>query len=480
MRLYGILAVARSGLQANQVAIRTAGHNIANVNTAGYSRQRATLRPIHPQPAPRGAQLGGGVQAVDLRGVRDEFVNRQLVTAKGALGAAEARQRPLQRIDALFNEMNGEGVHVALERFFNSMRSLETNPESLDHRAGVLAAGEIFTERVRQTAGALDNLRLGLNQNIADEVVEINRLAAEVADLNDRIAATEASGGQASDLRDRRQVALVDLGTRVDITSFEDPDGRTVVIGPRGKPLVEDGTAAALEVIPDADNLLQVVHVAAVPRTAAGAPNGRRVTITDDVRGGRLFGLIDSRDVAIANAQDDLDEFVFTFVERFNLQHRQGFGLDGLGNRDFFTPLAAQADAANGFSISDHIFAGDNGLRAIGASEAADTLPGDQRNALALADLQHDPTFFGGRATPSERLARIVRDAGAADRDNDFQLDFEDIKVNQLQNLRDTVSGVSLDEEMLDLVKFQNAFQASARVVRIVDEMLEDVVNLKR
>ena len=243
------------------------------------------------------------------------------------------------------------------------------------------------------------------------------------------------------------------------------------MVGPGGKPLVEDGTAAVLESQPDANGLLQVFHVSA---------NNRRVDVTADISGGALFGLIQARDVDIATTQNDLNEFVFTFVERFNQQHRVGFGLDAVGNRDFFTPLAAQADAARGFSVDDGILNGDAGLRAVAVAQDVNALPGDNRNGIAMSDLQHDPSFFGGRATPGERLARIVRDVGAADRNNDFDIEFQDIKVTQLENLRDSVAGVSLDEEMLDLVKFQNAFQASARVVRIVDEMLEQVINLKR
>jgi flagellar hook-associated protein 1 FlgK len=168
MRLLGILGVAGSGLRANQVAIRTAGHNISNVNTDGYSRQRVTFVPVSPQPAARGFQLGGGVLATDLRGLRDEFVERQLIVEKGFLGAAKTRQRPLQRMDALFNEMNGEGIHRSMERFFNDLRDLHANAESLDHRAGVRAAGEIFTERIRNTATALKELKLSLNINISD------------------------------------------------------------------------------------------------------------------------------------------------------------------------------------------------------------------------------------------------------------------------------------------------------------------------
>ena len=471
MRLLGILNVAATGLRAHQAAIRTAGHNISNVNTEGYSRQRVTFTPVYPQPAPRGYQLGGGVLATDLRGMRDEFVERQLVTEKGFLGAGEARQRPLQRMDALFNELNGEGIHRSMERFFNELRDLHANPESLDHRAGVRSAGQIFTERIRNTATALEKLRLDLNSDISDEITEINRLSAEIANLNDRISAIEAGGQEASDFRDRRQLALNDLGGRIAITTFEDNDGRTVVVGPGGKPLVEDGTAAVLESQPDANGLLQVFHVSA---------NNRRVDVTADISGGALFGLIQARDVDIATTQNDLNEFVFTFVERFNQQHRVGFGLDAVGNRDFFTPLAAQADAARGFSVDDGILNGDAGLRAVAVAQDVNALPGDNRNGIAMSDLQHDPSFFGGRATPGERLARIVRDVGAADRNNDFDIEFQDIKVTQLENLRDSVAGVSLDEEMLDLVKFQNAFQASARVVRIVDEMLEQVINLKR
>jgi len=472
MRLLGLLDLSRSALAATQVGIRTAGHNIANVNTEGYSRQRVDLVAAEPLPAPAGFQLGGGVRAESLYGVRDEFVESQLVIEDAGLGASEARSRPLERIDALLNELNGEGIHTALDRLFNSFRDMAAHPESLSHRSSVRAAAQILAERVNATASAVRHVQEGLDTDVNDHVNEVNRLSTELADLNARIASVEATGQEASDLRDRRQVALRELAGHVDITAFEDRTGRMVVVGPRGKPLVEGDTAAMLVTSRDADNRLLVMHE---------APTGRQVDITDDIAGGGLYGIITTRDVDLVDVRDRLDEFAFTFSNQINDIHRAGFGLDGNGNRELFAPPAQQQDAAEGMAISAAVA---NDLKVIAAATDLNGLPGDNRAALALADLQTVDLFPTGVAPPSmtsgEFLSRLVRDVGAMTRDNDFQIEFQTLKVDQLNNLRESTSGVSLDEEMLDLTKLQAAFSASAKVIQSVDEMLGVVLSLKQ
>ena len=470
MRLLGLLDLSRSALTATQVGIRTAGHNIANVNTPGFSRQRVEYVSAEPLPAPRGFQLGGGVRAGSLRGVRDPFIEAQLVVEDAGLGDVEARSRPLERIDALMNELGGEGIHTALDRLFNSMRDVAAHPESLSHRSSVRAEAQILTERVRATAQAVQAVREGLDIDVLDHVNEVNRLATDVASLNDRIAAAEASGQEASDLRDRRQASLRELAGHIDIRVFEDDAGRTVVVGPRGKPLVEGITAAKLVTERDASNRLLVEYE---------SPTGRRTDITDAIAGGGLRGVITARDVNLVELGDRLDEFAYVFANEINAIHRVGFGLDGIDNREFFAPPPQQQGAALAMAVSDDVL---SDVKAIAAATELDALPGDNRNALALSDLQDVDLFPTGVAPPSmtagEYISRTVRDVGAWTRDNQFQIDFQTLKVGQLNNLRESTSGVSLDEEMLDLTKLQAAFSASAKVIQAVDEMLGVVLSL--
>ncbi len=499
MRLFGLLDLSRSALGAHQVGIRTAGHNIANATTPGYSRQRVDFEAAEPHPAPRGFSMGGGVRAESLRGLRDLFVERQILAEESALATEEAQRRPLAQVDALLNEMGGEGLHSSLDRLFNAFRDLAAHPESTAHREEVLAAADSFAYRMRQAADGAHAIQSQLDDEVGSHVDAVNDLSKQIADLNGRIAAVEAGGQEASDLRDRRQLALREIAQHISVNVFEDEDSRVMVMGPGGRPLVEHDSYFRLEVRrpevdpgadpAERDTWLRVFHVSGTGREPVDITDGIRgatdqeiadwlagdETPEDPSGGGALQGILYARDVTLQTLRDRLDEFAFGFVEAVNQVHRQGVDRTGNPGEDFFSPLNGQEGAAGDIGLAltraDRIAAAKSG-------DPDNPAAGDNRNALDLAHLQSDPLF--GAATPGERMSWIVRDVGAWAAENEYRLEFQTLKLDQLDSLREARSGVSLDEEMLDMIKLQNAFSASAKVIQSVDEMLTTVMQLKQ
>lgn len=482
-RLFGLLHQSRTAMTSQQLGLQTAGHNVSNVNTPGYTRQRIDLYAQNPTLM-RGIMVGNGVRVGDVAGVRNVFVEGQLIGQEGALGFATARQAPLNQVDAFFNELRADGIHDAMVNLFDTLHELTTDPSSLENRSAVQTAAQTFVDRARSTAVAMQRVRSGLDIEVQSTVDTVNRLTAKIASLNSAIAQTESGGAQASDLRDARYVAIRELSGLIDVRAFEDDRGRVSVIGPAGRSLVDGDQFGTLRAIPDPtspepDPPLQIFYI---------AQSGENVDITNTIQSGALGGLVAARDTDLTQIENRLDEFVFAFVSEMNNQHRQGVGLDGVGQnhpnagdpgRDMFVQPAVATRAAATLAL-DSDFATNVDVIAAAADQANLGLPGDNRNALALVAVQYQDILDGNSATGGEFYSRLVRDAGALAQNNRFNLELEQGKRDQLDQLREQTSGVSIDEELVDLIKYENAFDASARVIRATDELLDTVLDLTR
>jgi len=455
--LFGILELARGSLLAHKLALNVTGNNIANVETPGYTRQRVDLEPAPPVNSTIG-QLGTGVLAADVHRLRDRFLDERFWRENHLLGRWETLEKHLTQVEALFNEVDVKGLMGFLEDFWEGWNDLANNPEDRATRILLIEKARALVETFHRLDRELVEQQRGLDSEIAQKVDRINTLAQQIADLNEKISQVEAGGGEAGVLRDQRDSLIDELSKIVDVKTLEKADGSVeVLLGSRS--LVHDGRANSLALKLTSDN--GRVRISEVVWSGGG---------TLELSGGELKGLIEIRDELIPSFQKDLDQLAEGLVTAINTLHRQGYGLDGSTGLDFFNP---EGITAKDISLSGEITSDPSKIAA-----SSDGNPGDNANALAIAELRDSLQMRDGTQTFSEFYNSLVAVIGAKTQEAGLQRENAELLVNQIQNQRASAHGVSLEEEMVDLVKFQQAFSAATKVVTAVEEMISAVLDM--
>jgi len=460
--LFGVLSTGTSALLTQQRAINVTGNNIANVNTPGYSRQRIGLETAIPVATAAG-MMSFGVVARGIERVYDRFLGVQIQDAGSKSGRWEAQQAALERVEALLDENGGWGLQAALSDFFGSWHDLALKPTGEVERTVAAAAAGRLAEAVRGRAEALEGLRRELDTDIASAVEQVNRLALQVAELNGKIARAELGGEAANDYRDRRDLVLKELSGWIDIRSCEAADGQVSVAVAGGRPLVESGNTWALRVEPGGDGHGRILW----PDLDGGTTD-----ITDAVRGGRIGGTLAVRDERLVAYRERLDELARGLLDAVNVVHAAGYGSDGTTGTALFTGTGAADLRLNPAVESDP--------RLLAASATAAGVPGNAENAMRLLALREAPLLRGGTATFEEAAQGLVSLVGFDVQQARAQAQHEGDMLGFLENRREAVSGVSLDEEMVNLLKYQAAYQAAAKLVSLADDMLDSLMSMVR
>lgn len=453
------LEMARMALQAHQRATDVAGHNIANANTRGYSRQVLQLSANAPYTLPdltrpnQVGQVGTGVSMMAIQRVRDEFLDLQARNELGRLGRWEARRDALEQVEVIFLEPSDVGLRSVLDRFWGAFQDLAANPESTAVRTAVLNAGRALAESVSHVHAQLSALRENLNSSIITRTAEVNRLAVEIASINRQVQAAVAAGDQPNDLYDRRGVLLEELARFVDAQAVPDASGAvSVVVG--GVPLVDGTRAHGLEAVPNPAN----ANLADLVWTSTGTPA--------QIRQGGLAGLLELRDQVLPSYLAGLEAITGAVVTEVNALHRAGFGLDGSTGLDFFDPASTAATLR-----LDPALASAPEKVAASASGA----PGDGSNALVIADLRLAAVLAGG--TIDDYYRGLVGGLGVQTQEAARLADTTEALLLQIDQRRGAVSGVSLDEEMAGLIRSQHAYNAAAKLIAVLNQMLDTVIN---
>ena len=291
---------------------------------------------------------------------------------------------------------------------------------------------------------------------------EINKLLGEIADLNQKIIDSETTGSTANEFRDQRELVLKELSELIDMSSFEDTNGSIKVTLGGGRTLVEGNQARSLSTQVDpATGLLDVLWLDL---------DGSTVDITTSIAGGKMQGWIEVRDSTIVDYLTRLNDLAATLMQEVNALHSTGFGLDESTGYDFFTGT----DASDIEVTIDLV----NDVNLIAAADTLGGVPGDNRNAIDIANLQNALTMNGGVETFDEYYSRLVGDVGSEINKVGAYHQHQADMLTQLENYRESVSGVSLDEEMINLVKFQSAYDASAKMITATDELLQTILNM--
>lgn len=466
------LEIAKTGLFASQQALDLTGHNISNANTPGYTRQVIDLSAIAPSSTfgmydQWGKAIGHGVNVDGYRQIRNQYLDMQYRRENKTLGEWETKSETLSAIESIFNEPTDSGIRTVLDDFFNSLQELSKNPESLTVRAEVRERGIALTDTLNSVFQHLDDKENELNNTIVSRVSEINSYADRISKLNNEIYRFELTGQTANDLRDQRNLLVDQLSKIVNITTYEDSN-KNFRIDIGGQALVDGNNAYTMS----------VDEKGAVKWDLAG---------TDvNPSSGILKGLLDMRDGDGTNGikgipyyKEQWNMLAYNIATVFNAAHKAGYGLDSTTGVSFFNITGSynpSAEYAHDIKVSSDILA-DNGLQKIAAAGDAAALPGDNSNAIKLIALR-DQGVVGLNGASFDDFARsLISNLGVDAQQANMMKQNQDVMVKQVDLNRQSVSGVSLDEEMTNMIKYQKSYAASARMITTMDELLDTLIN---
>nr|WP_320009546.1 flagellar hook-associated protein FlgK [uncultured Desulfobulbus sp.] len=461
--LLNALNAGKTSLLTNQKSIEIVGNNIANVNTEGYSRQRAELLQI-PAVNFGGFFVGQGVTVSDVSRDYSVFINRQLQDKTVEYGEESGRSNSLSELERIFT-VGEDNLASQINDFFDAWQELSANPSGEVERDIVIQQGTLLGEAFASITNELDTVVSNMNTEIIGEVDSLNEKIQEIAKLNERINLVEISGQTANAARDQRDLIVKDLSETLGIETYTDNRGMLCVQLPGGKPLVQGNISATFKTVKVGTNVDIQLET-----------TGVTMDVDIDNLGGKLRGMFEMRDVFIADMQDDLNTLAIDLTAAVNSEHINGWGSDGLTGRLFFNDITAlpvgQVASRNvALAISDA-----SEIAAAGNPEAA---PGDNEMALTIAQLEVTHHVGTTGDTFDNYFSRMVARVGIEAARNELALSGAEDATIQLQNLRDGYSGVSLEEEMIDLIQYQRGFESSAKFLSTVDEMMSALLQLK-
>ena len=574
-----ILDIATSALAAQQYCLDVTAHNIANVDTEGYSRQMPTLEGKQPV-LNQGVILGRGVETEQVTRSVDQFIENKLMQEKSNLSSSQEMEKYMKVLEGIFSENSEASISSMLSDYWNLWNDVSNNPSGSSERIALYEYSLLMSEQFNSLEPDLNQIQVDITNAVTVGVERINQITSEIARINVKIAGMETNNNVANDLRDKRNVLVSELNEYLDIKTFEQSNHSLSIIAARGCTLVQGDSNYELSM--DGD------------RVKWQDSGGNYIDITNHITNGKLGAWLELRDEIIAKYKLDLNEMAKEFIWSVNQQHSQGVGLEGFGTvtgtyavsnsaeelgtldsgLDYYekisdgnfnlwvydssgvrsknvisvdadTTLSSLQNAINDielitasittdgklmieadsgeytFAFSDDtsnvlaalgintFFSGSNvsGIAVNSAivenknhiaaaridATAGEFAYGDNENALAMTDLQYmsmdisqwtcDRTNGNTKgsvtATIEDYYHSMVGSIGIVSSSISRNAEFSKMMVNELNTLRDSISAVSLDEEMTNLIKYQHAYQAAAKLITIADEMLETLISAR-
>jgi flagellar hook-associated protein 1 FlgK len=446
------LATALSGLIAEQGAIAVTTNNVANVNTPGYSRQQAILvtsDPVVVDPL----TFGTGVTLQSVESIRDPILESQIQQQTQAQGQFSTLTAALQQTQVNFTTSTND-IGTEISNFFASINLLSANPSSLPTRQGVLTAAGNLATSFNSTAGNLTQQQSSLDLSVVQTVSQINTLSQQVAELNGQVSRLQNVGENAGSFIDQRTTAIDQLSALVDVSVIPSENTLTLTTA-NGAPLVSGQQSFQLQTQSTLTGLHDVYS------------QGK--DITSQITSGQLGGTLEARDQQIPAFQTQLDTLAAGLANAVNTVQDGGFDLNGNPGTNLFTP-----PPANGVGAAASLSVAITDPALIAAS--SDGSAGSNGNAEKMYALSSQAIISG--QTPTDYYSGIVFNVGNATANALAEQTASTQVLQQLNDQRAAVSGVSLDEEAANLVQYQDAYQASAQVMTAIDNMMNAVVQM--
>jgi len=506
------LEIARRGLNAQQAAIDVTGHNISNASTQGYTRQIANLTATIPDTISvtgRNLSLGSGVSMDTVTRARNAFVDRQLRGETSNQQYWTSRKTSLSNIEGVMNEPSNNSLSGAMNNFWTAWSDLSANPENSGSRSVVQERAVALTDSFHSISQQLSTAQSDLDSNVNTQISQINTYANQIIGLNNQIKAAQVTGDNPNDLLNSRDNLVDELSKIVSVKVTETPDPNfpnglvnnfQLDIGNTTTPqtLVKDGVASQLVGVPDASSPKSLGgNVITGIQWAAGSPNGLAGnTLTLDAQKGTLKADIDIRDTDLPNLSGKYDALAKGIVTAVNDIYQTGTvnvsgTLTPYSGNNYFAPSNTKAsnisldsllldpssnapvDSADATNINN-IVTGD-GTSGDGSIAAAIASLSTGWSSLTSTELTNMQATYG--SSLGDSYGATVSQFGADVQQANTMKSGEDLLVTNLANQRDAQSGVSLDEEMTNLVQYQKSYSAAARMVTMMDDMLNTIVN---
>ncbi|HHT46208.1 MAG TPA: flagellar hook-associated protein FlgK [Firmicutes bacterium] len=467
---FGSFEIGRRALHAQQKGSEVTGQNIANANTEGYSRQSVLMKALVPPAAPGvNTPPGYGVAISDITRMKSEFYSDQIMKSLTARHYWERLKETYDTVEVIFQEPGDRGINVLLNEFFDAWQEVSTNPESYAARISLREQADSLVGVVQDIYKRLDELKYDVLKELEANVNQVNALADQIADLNQKIVYLQSIGQKSNEMLDERDLRLQELSKLLNIRAVEKANGSVEVLA-GGHILLHGEHVFPLEIkekigAEGEDNRISIV-------------NGLGTEIS--VLAGEIAGVLDSYNDVIPKYQDGLDKLVFKLVEKVNDLHRGGYGLVGSNEVNFFVKIDDVKGAVTHFEVNPDILNSNEGLNFIAAA-SADESPGNGENALALAKLRErlvmneageEAGEDKGTATFHDFYRGLIADLGVEGREAERMFLSTSAVAENMMRQQEAVSGVSLDDEMLNLVQYQHAYNAAARFMNTLDQML--------
>ncbi|MBU5594108.1 flagellar hook-associated protein FlgK [Amphibacillus sp. MSJ-3] len=490
------LEMAKRALNAQQAALYTTSHNISNANTVGYTRQRVNFEQISSlsssrEPGGVVSGVGSGVEAGSIERIRDQFLDTQYRKENSKYGYYQSQAQALKQMENLLNEPTEEGLAFVLEDFFNSLQDLNGNADHAGTRTVVAQRGEAVAETFRYLSSSIKDVQDDLKNQIDVTVEDLNSILKQIDAINNEIAGIEPHGLVPNDLYDERDRLIDTLSTMVDIeVSYGKSSGQpspiaegiatiTLKNGDQHISLVDGDSRSysQFEVSADSDGNITEFTI-----TNEELNETETILAADFTSKGSMKALLEMNGYVDGNeihgyyneVKADLELMLVTYAEEFNKVHQAGFDLDGNQGGEFFT--FDENDPLGTIAVNEEIL---NNPDLIAASSKENSGTGDGTNAIDLAEVYNKlgAGEFGERTSVKSFYQSLIGELGVKTKEANRMTDNSAVLRQQVEENRMSVSSVSLDEEMSNLIKFQHAYNAAARSMTTVDEMLDRIIN---
>lgn len=472
------LEIGYRGLASHQKSLDITGHNVTNASTPGYSRQRPEITETDPFAYPAfnrpnaPGQIGTGVEVTAVMRVRDQLLDSQIQIETTLAGYWESRRDMLDQAELILNEPADSNIRTSLDKFWTALQNLADDATSIPARSELRQQALSMTATIRQDYAREQALRVDANQRIINYVTDINKKATEIAALNDQIGKVSAIGDHPNDLLDKRDKLVEEISKMINIGYTTDSLNR-IKLTVKGVDLVDGSIANKIIAVADPANPGMV-------KLEWYNPEYLMPQLPVEVTGGHLQGLLEMRDHEIPRILNDLNNFASTLITRVNALHSTGYGLDRSTGINFFEGTNAM-DIEVSLQIRDEtVVAGTSsqvGLLRIACSNSVLDLPGNNKNIEAIYELKHAKIINSNTVTIGDYLAAFVNEVGEKSSIAKTKAEHQTLLIQNLDQRRESISGVSMDEEMTNMVKFQQGFNAAARIISTMDEMLDVVIN---
>jgi flagellar hook-associated protein 1 len=461
MSISNLLLTASDSLIAQRMAIDITGGNVANVNTPGYTRQRLDLITVGSSNI-RAADTQTSVAAGRVERIYDSYIESQVTEQKQNLGYSNTLLQGLQNVESILDDTSGNGINDRLNQFWSSWENLSNNPTGKVERNDLLSASQYLTDAIKSSKQNLDTINTDMNRNISETVSQINNKIKEIRDLNEKIFGTGNNEIQSNGaLIDNRSQTLNDLSSLINISKLENADGTIDVYLSNGEPLVQGMSSQTLSVTLDPNGLSNNISITNKPNES----------LNSSLTNGKLGAFLALQNTVVPKYVKYINDFTTALSSRVNELHTNGFDTYKNIGVDFFT-IADANNASGTIGVNSIITADPNKIA------SSETVTGDGVVASGIAAVQNELLMDNGTATLNTHLATMVGEIGSQTENAKKNDDYQTIIMNQLNNQRESVSGVSIDEEMILLIKYQTGYTAAGKLVTAAQDMLDTLMGL--